>query len=108
MSGNFFSSGILSNNGEKLDKKDIANIMKLKIKNISIQIIPLHNNSQIKDIKSLGKIFHLFLHPMFTVTFSHIAIQITLEKIYLLLLNMENILLKKAMNPTFYLDFLVV
>ena len=50
MSGNFFSSGILSNNGEKLDKKDIANIMKLKIKNISIQIIPLHNNSQIKDI----------------------------------------------------------
>ena len=79
MSGCFVSTGMLTNNGEKIDKKDIIDIMKLKIENISIQIIPLKNNSQMKTLKSIGQVFQFFFHPIVSPTLSHIAIQITLE-----------------------------
>jgi hypothetical protein len=79
--------------------------MKLKIKNISIQIIPLHNNSQIKDIKSIGKIFHLFLHPMFTVTFSHIAIQMTLENNIFAIIEYGKYFTKESDEPDFLSKF---
>ena len=51
---------MLTNNGEKIEKKDIIDILKLKIENISIQIIPLQNNSQMATLKSVGQVFQFF------------------------------------------------
>lgn len=79
MSGFLASTGLLTNNGEKLEKGDIIDIMKLKIENISIQIIPLKHTPEMKTVKDIGKVLQNVIHPIFTPTLSHIAIQMTLE-----------------------------
>ena len=55
MSGFLVSTGMLTNNGEKLEKGDIIDIMKSKIENISIQIIPLKHTPEMKTVKDIGK-----------------------------------------------------
>jgi hypothetical protein len=77
MSGIFVSTGILTNNGKKT--LNIDNILDLKIKDITIQIIPLSNDSNAKYIRNIGRFFQIILHPMLTPTFSHVAIQLNME-----------------------------
>ncbi len=79
MSGFLVSTGMLTNNGEKLEKGDIIDIMKSKIENISIQIIPLQHSDKMKTVKDIGKVLQNVIHPVFTPTLSHISIQMTLE-----------------------------
>ena len=55
--------------------------MDLKIENLTIQIIPLKQNNNISKIRTVGKLLQNFVHPaIFSPTLSHIAIQLTLEK----------------------------
>ncbi len=87
MSGNFFSSGMLTNKGRKISLNDIDEIMKSKIENISIQIIPLKQNNGVTFIRYIGKFVQTFIHPaIFSPTLSHIAIQLTLENDYFAIL----------------------
>lgn len=79
MSGFLVSTGMLTNNGEKLEKGDIIDIMKSKIENISVQIIPLKDTDEMKTVKDIGKVLQNVIHPVFTPTLSHISIQMTLE-----------------------------
>ena len=78
MSGSSISSGILTNNEE--DIPEIERIMKLKIKELSIQIIPLTTNKNVNNIRMFGQFFQLFIHPaILSPTLSHIAIQLNME-----------------------------
>ena len=53
MSGSIVGTGLCSNDGEK--KLEVDRIMKLRIKNISIQVIPLTNSKTINTLrKTLG------------------------------------------------------
>lgn len=77
MSGSIISTGILTNKGANLLK--LEEILDLKIKDITIQIIPLSSNTKIRYFRAIGRFFQLFLHPMLTPTFSHVAIQLNME-----------------------------
>ena len=79
MSGFIVSTGLCTNNGE--NKLEIDKIMKLKIKNLSIQVIPLFNDKNINTLRrTLGTFFQMIIHPaILSPTFSHIAIQLNME-----------------------------
>lgn len=88
MSGSFVSTGMLTNKGDKLSEKEITEIMNLKIIDLSVLIIPLFLNSGVTVGRALGRIFfQSFIHPaIFSPTLSHIAIQLTLEKDYIVII----------------------
>ena len=65
MRRSFFSSGMLSNQGKKLSLIDVLEIMKLKIENISIQIIPLKQNTGFTILRKLEKIAQNFIIMLF-------------------------------------------
>jgi len=77
MSGSIISTGILTNGGANL--LDLERIMDLRIKDITIQIIPLSSNKNVKFMRAVGRLFQFFLHPMLTPTFCHVAIQLNME-----------------------------
>ena len=81
MSGSFVSTGVLTNKGKKIREELINVILNLKIEDISIQIIPLSQNKGVSFARIIGKTLQEFIHPaIFSPTLSHIAIQLTLEK----------------------------
>ncbi len=87
MSGSFVSTGILTNEGKKISLNEINEIMKLKIVDLSIQIIPLYHNTGITFGRFIGRVFQDFIHPaIFSPTLSHIAIQLTLEKDFIVIM----------------------
>ena len=79
MSGSSFSSGILTNEGKKLKKEEIENLLDSKIENLSIQVIPLFQNDLVCFARGLGRCAQIFIHPIFTPTFCHIGIHLTLS-----------------------------
>lgn len=54
MSGKSISSGVLTNNGDKL--LQIEKFLDLRIEDLSIQIIPLAFNTGITFLKHVGKV----------------------------------------------------
>ena len=72
-------SCLFSNDLEQ--KLEIDKIMELKIKSLSIQIIPLYTQKFIKILrKYLGTFLQSLIHPaLLSPTFSHIAIQLNME-----------------------------
>ena len=77
MSGSIISTGILTNKGE--NQLDIEQIMDQKIKYITIQIIPLSSDNNIKFTRKIGRLFQFILHAMLTPTFCHVAVQLNME-----------------------------
>ena len=77
MSGSFLSSGKITCIKEK--PSEIFRLKQLKIKSLSIQVIPLSNNASINSLRYIGKIFEPFIHPIFYPKMSHIAIQLNME-----------------------------
>ena len=78
MSGSSISSGIFTENEE--NNPEIKRIMNLKIKDLSIQIIPLKKDNYINFIRQIGQFFQLMIHPkIVSPTLSHIAIQLNME-----------------------------
>ena len=87
MSGSFLSTGMWTNKGKKLSEKEIEKILDLKIIELSIQIIPLKQNSGFTLFRCLGKLAQDFIHPaILSPTLSHIAIQLTLERDYIVII----------------------
>ena len=85
MSGSSITSGILTDNIENLS--EIERLMNLRIKDLSIQIIPLKSNIHINRLRMVGQVFQMFIHPkILSPTLSHIAIQLDMEMIKVLLL----------------------
>ena len=85
MSGKSISSGVLTNNGDKL--LQIEKFLDLRIEDLSIQIIPLAFNTWITFLKHVGKVLQQGIHPaIFSPTLSHIAIQLNLENEYIAIL----------------------
>ena len=73
MSGNFVSTGLITNNREK--KLKLKGIMYLIIEDLSIQIIPLKINSDVSFAIITGKTLQQLIHPaIFSLTLSHIII----------------------------------
>jgi len=73
-------SGMLSNDGSKLSKEEVEDILDSMIVGLSIQAIPLMQNSGFTTARNVGKIlFQQLIHPkIFSPTLSHIAIHLTL------------------------------
>ena len=83
MSGSYVSTGMLTNNGRRLSRRDIRKILDLKIEESSILILPLKNNSLLSMARLFGReLIQDYIHPAFSFTLSHIAIQLTLERDY--------------------------
>ena len=78
MSGNFISTGLITNNGKK-ELKEIERLMNLKINDISIQVIPLSTSNIVNWTRVIGIGLNYFIHPAFTPHLSHIAIQLNME-----------------------------
>ena len=79
MSGSCVKSGMLSNDGKKLSKDEIEDVLNSIILDLSIQVIPLVQNNGVTLARKFGKIFQQFIHPkVFSPTLSHIAIHLTL------------------------------
>ena len=54
--------------------------MNLKIRDLSLQIIPLKSNIHINRFRMVGQVFQMFIHPrILSPTLSHIAIQLNME-----------------------------
>jgi len=78
MSGSSISSWIFTENEENYP--EIERIMNLRIKDLSIQIIPLKKENYINLIRQIGQVFQLMIHPkILSPTLSHIAIQLNME-----------------------------
>lgn len=79
MSGSCVKSGMLSNKGSKLSNEEVNDILGSIIVGLSIQVIPLVQNSGVTAARNFGKFFQQFIHPkIFSPTLSHIAIHLTL------------------------------
>ena len=77
MSGSCVTSGILTEKNESLE---IERLMNLKIKDLSILIIPLKSNIHINRLRIIGQFLQMFIHPsILSPTLSHIAIQLNME-----------------------------
>ena len=77
MSGSFIFTGKETNNG---DKNLILNdLLSKKINNLIIHSIPLSNSVFASYMRYIGKSYQFVLHPAFTPTLCHIAIQLNLE-----------------------------
>lgn len=80
MSGSCISSGIIFNDGKKISKESIEDILDSKIEGLSIQVIPLIQKTGITVARFFGQMFQQFIHPkIFSPTLSHIAIHLTLS-----------------------------
>ena len=87
MSGGSISTGLLSEKRKYLLEKQIEKIIDLKIIDLSIQIIPLLKNESVSKAKFVGSLLQLFIHPaILSPTLSHIAIQLTLEKGFIVIM----------------------
>ena len=67
----------MTNKGE--NQLDIEQIMDQKIKDITIQIIPLSSDNNVKFTRKIGRLFQFILHAMLTPTFCHVAVQLNME-----------------------------
>ena len=90
MSGSFTSTGSLNSlrsKNSKISEKEIEKILGLKIIELSIQIIPLKKNSGFSFFRNFGRAIQTFIHPaIISPTLSHIAIQLTLERDYIVII----------------------
>ena len=77
MSGSFISSGVITY--KKEDPPEIYRLNNLKIESISIQVLPLTTNETINGLRYIGKLLQPFIHPIFTPTICHVAIQLNME-----------------------------
>ena len=77
MSGSFISSGVITYRRESLS--EISRLNNLKIESISIQVLPLTTNEIINGLRYIGKVLQPFIHPVFTPTICHVAIQLNME-----------------------------
>jgi len=78
MSGQFISSGLLTNNG--LKELDINDYLNSKIKDISIHVIPLSIEKTFSTFQTIGSYIKIFT-PMIInpISLTHVAIQLNLE-----------------------------
>ena len=78
MSGQFISSGLLTNNG--LKELDINDYLNSKIKDISIHVIPLSIRKKFSTFQKIGSYIKIFT-PMIInpISLTHVAIQLNLE-----------------------------
>ena len=53
--------------------------MDQKIKDITIQIIPLSSDNNVKFMRKVRWLFQLILHHKLTPTFCHVAVQLNME-----------------------------
>ena len=79
MSGYIISTGILTNKGKAENIQELERIMRLKIKDITVQIIPLSSEKPVYYFRAIGRAFQFLLHPALTPTFCHVAIQLNME-----------------------------
>ena len=87
MSGSFASTGMLTNEGKMLHLSDIQEIMNLKILDLSILSIPLKANNEVFIGRLVGKVLQSLIHPaIFSPTLTHIAIQLSLENYYVIII----------------------
>ena len=77
MSGTFYSSGKLTNEGAK--KLDIRPYLNSKIDSISLYIIPIQLNKGMDILKGIEMRLKLFLHPALIPNVSHVAVQLNME-----------------------------
>ena len=78
MSGSSITSGIMIENEER--NSEFERLMDLKIRDLSIQIIPLKSNVHINRLRFIGQFLQLYIHPaILSPTLSHIAIQLNME-----------------------------
>lgn len=77
MSGSFISSGVITY--KKEDPPEIYRLNNLKIESISIQVLPLTTSEIINGLRYIGKLLQPFVHPIFTPTICHVAIQLNME-----------------------------
>ena len=78
MSGQFISSGLLTNNG--LKELDINDYLNSKIKDLSIHVIPLSIGKNFSTFQRIGSYIKIFT-PMIInpISLTHVAIQLNLE-----------------------------
>ena len=77
MSGFFYSSGLLTNNGSK-DLK-IEDYLNRKIEDIAIHVIPLSTNEHFTTFQTVGAVLKTFTPMVFNPSLTHVAIQLNLE-----------------------------
>ena len=79
MSGSIFSSGKLTNNGDKL--LELSDILGAKILSLEIYNVPLSQGFLMSTTRAVGKILQPLIHPSLSPTFCHIAIKLNLENV---------------------------
>ena len=94
MSGECFSSGKLTNKGEK--KLDIIPYLNSKIDSISLYIMPIQLNTAIDIAKEIEVHAKLFLHPAIRPNISHVAVQLNMENKDLFLIEYGQYLTKDS------------
>ena len=94
MSGECFSSGKLTNEGEK--KLDIRPYLNSKIDSISLYIMPIQLNTAIDITKEIEVHAKLFLHPAICPNISHVAVQLNMENKDLFLIEYGQYLTKDS------------
>ena len=67
------------NKGKAENIQELERIMRLKIKDITVQIIPLSSEKPVYYFRAIGRAFQFLLHPALTPTFCHVAIQLNME-----------------------------
>ena len=94
MSGECFSSGKLTNKGEK--KLDIIPYLNSKIDSINLYIMLIQLNTAIDIAKEIEVHAKLFLHPAICPNISHVAIQLNMENKDLFLIEYGQYLTKDS------------
>ena len=79
MSGSLYSTGKLTNNGEKL--LELSDIFDAKIKSCDIYNIPLSQDGLMILSRTIGKVLQPFIHPALSPSLCHIAIKLNIENI---------------------------
>ena len=77
MSGPFISTGMLTNKGKQLP--NIDNYLKLKIKDLTIHIIPLSTSKATNIVRGVGGFLKAFIPSIYHPSLTHIAIQLNFE-----------------------------
>ena len=77
MSGKFISTGKKTNSIQNPHEIEILN--NLKIEGLTIHIVPLSPSKALSVVRVIGKFFQNFIHPIFTPTIAHVAIELNLE-----------------------------
>ena len=94
MSGECFSSGKLTNKGEK--KLDIIPYLNSKIDSINLYIMLIQLNTAIDIAKEIEVHAKLFLHPAICPNISHVAVQLNMENKDLFLIEYGQYLTKDS------------